>query len=116
MSEKLPLRTFGGNEEDSPYYGLEQRDYGEDVAKQIDDEVRTLIDNAHETARKILLENRIRLIYLAEKLFVVENLEGPELEKIFTEPISPDDMEKQAADSKKTHAPPPPVGMPQPTA
>jgi cell division protease FtsH len=87
MSEKLPLRTFGGNDEENAYYGLTQRDYGEDVAKQIDEEIRSLIDNANATACKILQDNKPRLIYLAEKLVVAETLEGSELEKIFTKPI-----------------------------
>ena len=52
MSEKLPLRTFGGGEEEASYFGVEHKDYGEEVAKQIDEEVRMLIDTAHETAQK----------------------------------------------------------------
>lgn len=89
MSEKLPLRTFGGGEEEQSYFGVDRKDYGEEVAKQIDDEVRNLIDTAHETARKILQENRSRLVYLGEKLVAAETLEGPELEKAFNEPMPP---------------------------
>jgi cell division protease FtsH len=89
MSENLPLRTFGGGEEDN-YFGGEHRDYGEDVAKQIDEEVRNLIDAAHTTAKTILFENRLRLIHLAEQLIVKETLEGQELEKLFTEPVLED--------------------------
>ena len=94
MSEKLPLRTFGGGEEEGAYYGLERRDYGEEVAKQIDEEVRGLIDTANSTAVHILAENKGRLVHLAERLIVVETLEGPELERLFTEPIPPDENEK----------------------
>ncbi len=86
MSDKLVLRTFGTDPEESAY-GLEQKDYSESVAKQIDDEVQELLENAHETARKLLNENRDRLDYLAGKLIEVENLEGPDLVKVFTEPI-----------------------------
>jgi cell division protease FtsH len=91
MSEKLPLRTFGGNEDEAAYYGVERRDYGEDVARQIDEEVRSLIDNAHTTAQTLLLQNRLRLIHLAERLIIAETLEGPELEKLFSEPIPEDE-------------------------
>ena len=78
---------------------MEHKDYGEEVAKQIDEEVRVLIDTAHDTAQKILLENRSRLIHLAEKLVIAETLEGPELEKAFTEPIPPDE-EQQTQEHK----------------
>ena len=94
MSEKLPLRTFGSGEEEESYFGMERRDYGEEVAKQIDEEVRYLIDNAHVTAQNILKENRARLVHLAGKLFVAETLEGAELEKAFTEPIPPEDSKE----------------------
>jgi len=94
MSEKLPLRTFGKGEEEEAYYGMEQRDYGEEVAKQIDEEVRNLIDNAQVTAQNILKENRLRLVHLAGKLFISETLEGAELEKAFSEPIPSEDSEE----------------------
>lgn len=87
MSEKLPLRTFGGGEEEANYIGFERRDYGEDVARQIDEEVRILIETAYATARKILSDSRRRLDHLAERLIVKETLEGPELEQIFTEDL-----------------------------
>jgi cell division protease FtsH len=86
MSEKLVLRTFGTGE-NSAYYGIEQRDYSEAVAKEIDDEVHRLLEDAHEIAKKVLGDNRKRLIYLANKLMEVENLEGAELAKVFSEAI-----------------------------
>ena len=86
MSDKLTLRTYGSMEPGS-YYGIEQRDYSEAVAKEIDDEVHKLLEEAHEIAKNVLRDNRARLIHLANKLIEVENLEGPDLEKVFTEPI-----------------------------
>lgn len=131
MSEKLPLRTFGTGEEEAVYLGIERRDYGEDVAKQIDEEVRTLINEAHSTAKKILQENQDRLIHLAEQLIVKETLEGADLERIFTESVPKDEGQKvktsveniteplipEATDQTKEHKPAPPVstGMAEPT-
>jgi cell division protease FtsH len=86
MSEKLVLRTFGASEEPS-YYGIEQKDYSEAVAKEIDDEVHKLLEDAHEVAKKVLNDNKKRLIHLANKLIEVEILEGAELDKIFSESI-----------------------------
>jgi cell division protease FtsH len=118
MSDKLPLRTFGSGEEEGSYYGLEKRDYGEEVAGQIDEEVRTLIQKAHETAKRILSENQPRLVYLAEHLFLKETLEGKELEAVFTEPMRP--LPADAMDTPAPKAPTPPAPItgraPEPTA
>ncbi len=89
MSKKLGLRTFG-RETSSGYLGLgavEDKDYGEDVAREIDQEVHDLLEQAHQVARKVLQENKPRLVYLAEKLIAKENLEGSELEAAFSEPL-----------------------------
>ena len=53
MSERLGPRTFGHKEE-LVFLGREiseQRDYSEKIAEEIDDEVRRIIDHAHELAR-----------------------------------------------------------------
>jgi cell division protease FtsH len=90
MSQKLGPRTFGHKEE-MVFLGREiseQRDYSEKVAQQIDDEVQNLIQHAHDQAKKILTENKARLVHIAEKLIVQETIEGEELEATFTEPLS----------------------------
>jgi cell division protease FtsH len=87
MSEKLGPRTFGDKQE-LVFLGREiseQKDYGEKIADIIDDEVSKLIQEAHETARKILTENKSKLKLLATKLINQETLEGEELEKVFGE-------------------------------
>jgi cell division protease FtsH len=93
MSDKLGLRTYG--EPTVPgYLGIgppEQRNYSEETARQIDEEVRRILENAHQVAKKVLEENRPRLVHLTKKLLVKETLEGPELEATFTEPLSESD-------------------------
>jgi cell division protease FtsH len=89
MSEKLGLRTFG-RQTTSSYLGLgpaEEKDYSEDVAKQIDEEVHSITESAHQVATRVLQENKPRLVHIAEKLLVKETLEGPELEAAFSEPL-----------------------------
>jgi cell division protease FtsH len=76
------------------YLGIgppEQRDYSEEVARQIDEEVHRILEDAHQVAKKLLAENRPRLVHLAKKLLVKETLEGPELEAAFSEPLSETD-------------------------
>jgi cell division protease FtsH len=89
MSEALGPRTFGHKEE-MVFLGREiseQRDYSDKVAEQIDDEVHTIIQQAHEVARKVLTENKSRLANIAEKLVAQETVEGDELEGLFNEPL-----------------------------
>ncbi len=63
----------------------EQRNYSDDVAKQIDEEVRTIIDNAYRRAMEVLVENRDRLTTLAEKLVAEETVDHDEFEKLFSD-------------------------------
>ena len=88
MSENLGPRTFGHKEE-MVFLGreiTEQRDYSEKVAKQIDDEILAIIQEAYQTASKILGENKNKLVQIAEQLMTKETLEGNGLEALFNEP------------------------------
>ncbi len=85
MSEKLGPLTFGHKEE-LVFLGKEigeQRNYSEEVARTIDEEVRRLITEAHEKALRVLRENKDKLVGLAARLIEVETIEGPDLEAMF---------------------------------
>ncbi len=89
MSDRLGPRTFG-NKQGMVFLGreiTEQRDYGDKVADLIDEEVHNIISRAYETAKNILIENKPKLTYMAERLITQETLEGEELEAIFSEPV-----------------------------
>ncbi len=91
MSDKLGPRTFGDKQE-MVFLGreiAEQKDYGNKIADEIDKEVNRIIQSAHRVAKRILTENKQRLIHIAEKLVAKETLEGAELEASFDEPLSP---------------------------
>ncbi|MFC2022623.1 cell division protein FtsH, partial [Chloroflexota bacterium] len=92
MSDKLGPRTFGHKDE-MVFLGREiseQRDYSDKIAEQIDDEVHSIIQQAHQTASKILADNKDKLIRIAQELITKETLEGDELDKLFTKrPASP---------------------------
>ena len=95
MNDKLGPRTFG-NKQGMVFLGREiseQRDYGDHVANLIDEEVHTIISQAYETAKNILIENKPRLTYMAKRLLTQETLEGKELEALFTEPVPADEPE-----------------------
>jgi cell division protease FtsH len=109
MSERLGPRTFGQKEE-LIFLGREiseQRDYSEKVAEEIDDEVRRIIDRAHDIARQILRDNRGKLDQLAHKLMEVETLEGEQLAALMESPT-----DGQAPPAVDTPATPPPTTPP----
>jgi cell division protease FtsH len=97
MSEKLGTRTFG-NKQEMIFLGREiseQRDYGDDIANIIDEEVHSIVQTAYDTAKDILLNNRDRLTHIAVRLMAKETIEPDELEKLFTEPMDKLEAELQ---------------------
>ncbi|MDP7525109.1 MAG: cell division protein FtsH, partial [Dehalococcoidales bacterium] len=91
MSEKLGPRTFGDKQE-MVFLGREiseHRDYSERTANAIDGEVDSIIKEAHEKAKVLLVENKPKLIELAQKLIAEETLEGEALDTLFGEPAAP---------------------------
>ena len=84
MSDRLGPRTFG-RRQSMVFLGRdisEERDYSERTAEEIDDEVRRVIDEAHERCRAVLTEHRDKLDELANILIVDETLEGDELHRL----------------------------------
>jgi len=85
MSERLGPRTFGKKEE-LIFLGREiseQRDYSDKTAEEIDGEVHNLIDDAYNTATKLLTANRAKLVQIAKYLIINETVEGNALEELF---------------------------------
>ena len=90
MSDVMGPMVYGQKEE-LIFLGREiseQRDYSESVAEQIDQEVRSLVAEAYERARKILAEYRDRLDAVAERLLEVETVSRDEFEEIFPAPVA----------------------------
>jgi len=88
MSDELGPMVYGQKEE-LIFLGREiseQRDYSEQVAEKIDDEVRQLVNYSYTQAKKILVEYREKLDAVAKKLLEVETLSKDEFEKVFPAP------------------------------
>jgi cell division protease FtsH len=85
MSEKLGLIKYGdSNELQYLGYGYgEQRDYSDDTAHMIDEEVRRIMQTAYAESLKILNENRNKLDILTELLLEKEVVEGEDFDKLF---------------------------------
>lgn len=85
MSERLGLVKYGeSNELQYLGYGYgEQRDYSDETAKLIDEEVRALVSTAYKQALDILDQNRDKLDRLTALLLEKEVIESEEFESIF---------------------------------
>lgn len=62
----------------------EQRDYGEITADAIDKEINSIIKFCHEKAKKMILENKEKLVEIARELREKETLEGEDFDRYFT--------------------------------
>ncbi len=97
MSDALGLPTYGG-QRNSPFlgqewgYGMGGRDYSEEAAKVIDEEVRQLLGANYERALNIIRENRDTLVRLATTLMDVETLDRAAFEKLMNTPAE-DELE-----------------------
>ena len=102
MSDRLGPVQYEGNH--TVFVG---RDYGQkppysdQVAYEIDNEVRQLLNQAHEEAHRIINEHREQLNLIAEKLLEVETLEAAQIESLF----KTGKMPEQAAKSEETDTP-----------
>jgi cell division protease FtsH len=103
MSETLGPIAFGQKEE-AIFLGREiaqHRDYSEQTAIKIDEEVRLIVDEAYTTAKKILQDHEDLLHTIAERLIEKETLDGKEIDAIiqaakpglsFTRTVSAEDL------------------------
>ena len=85
MSDKLGPMTLG-HRDSQPFLGRDlgsQPDYGGHVAELIDQEVRQLIDEAHDEALEILVENDKVLESVAAALLEEETIDGERIAKLF---------------------------------
>ncbi len=126
MSEKLgPLSL--GKRHGPVFLGrdlVETRNYSEEIAYEIDKEVRRIIDECYERARDLLQANRDRLERLARALLEHESLEGEEIDRALAgepveRPARPAPAGRPAAEAPRPEVPlpaPSPTLKPKPEA
>ena len=84
MSERLGPRVFG-HDRSQPFLGREfgsESDYSDEIAREIDDEIRRVVEGAHQRARDILTEHRETLDTVSEILIRRETIEKGEFEAL----------------------------------
>jgi len=84
MSEELGPRTLG-HDQSMPFLGREfqqQADYSDEVARQIDDEIRRIIEEAHQVAQDLLTDKRELLDGISRILMVRETIDATEFQNL----------------------------------
>ena len=123
MSEKLGPRVLGRNH-DMPFLGREmgaEPDYSEEIAKEIDDEIRRVIEEAHDKATTVLREHMDELHQLSAILIERETidksqferlLQGEAEESVFAEEPPPRPTSRRAGAREEAAAQPSPRPLP----
>ena len=84
MSEKLGPMAYGKNQENI-FMGRDfghQRDYSEQVAFEIDEEIKKIVDERYELAKQLLTQNRDMLEVISKELLEKETIDDKEFEEI----------------------------------
>jgi cell division protease FtsH len=123
MSEKLGPRVLGRNH-DMPFLGREmsaEPDYSEEVAREIDEEIRRVIEEAHERAQNVLKEHMDELHRLSAILIERETidkdqflrlLEGASEEEVFADEAPPEPPAEEKPKERRPAPTPKPFPVP----
>jgi cell division protease FtsH len=126
MSEKLGPRTFG-RDSSQPFLGRDfghEADYSDEIAREIDDEIRRIVEDAHERARKVLSDHMDELQRLSKILIEYETIDREQFQALLTGTGAEEvfkDHEKHAAPTEdeqpqKQPSKPRTIGLPLPGA
>ncbi|MEY4498281.1 MAG: hypothetical protein RJA40_386 [Actinomycetota bacterium] len=114
MTEAIGAIKLGADASE-PFMGRDyghQRDYSESVAATVDAEIRKLIENAHQEAFDILVENRATLDAMVVRLLEVETLNKEEIAEIFKRVNSWPRRPAWTGSATRTPSQQPPVAVP----
>jgi len=115
MSERLGPRVFG-HDRSQPFLGREfsaEPDYSDEIAREIDDEIRRIVEEAHQTAKDILVERRTELERISQILVERETIDAEQFEKLL-EGASEEDV--FGAEDESPAEPPEPEPEPERSA
>jgi len=104
MSERLGPRVFG-HDRSQPFLGREfsaEPDYSDEIAREIDDEIRRIVESAHQTAKDLLTDNRKELDRISHILLERETIDADQflalLDGKLEDEVFVDEEEEQAAE------------------
>ena len=113
MTERIGAIKLGTGDSD-PFLGRDyghQRDYSEEIAGAIDEEIHNLIENAHQEAFNILVANREILDALVVELLERETLLKEDIRRIFSKVIMVESRPAWTGSPNRTPSHIPPVGL-----
>jgi cell division protease FtsH len=108
MSERLGPRVFG-HDRSMPFLGREfsaEPDYSDEVAREIDDEVRRIVEDAHQTSKDILSEHREQLDTISRILLDRETIEADEFIALLEGKPEDEIFADEEEEAKPPEAPP----------
>jgi len=103
MSEKLGPRTFG-RDSSQPFLGRDfghEADYSEEIAREIDDEIRRIVEAAHERAREVLTSHIDELQSMSKILIQYETFDADQFQRL----LSGEAPEEVFADQNESDTP-----------
>src|SRR3954467_13915028 len=111
MSERLGPRVFG-HDHGQPFLGREfsaEPDYSDEIAREIDDEIRRIVERAHQTARDILVQRRELLDSISKILLERETIDAEQFAKLLDgasqeEVFGAEEEESQVPDEPEAEA------------
>ncbi|HEY7796002.1 MAG TPA: ATP-dependent zinc metalloprotease FtsH, partial [Gaiellaceae bacterium] len=120
MSEKLGPRVLG-RDHSQPFLGREmgnEPDYSDEIAREIDDEIRRVIEEAHATAHRVLREHMDDLHKLSAILIERETIDKDQFERLLAgeaeESVFPEEAPEAPAPAADKERKPTPVPKPRP--
>ncbi|HVO54485.1 MAG TPA: ATP-dependent zinc metalloprotease FtsH [Solirubrobacterales bacterium] len=125
MSERLGPRVFG-HDRGQPFLGREfssEPDYSDEIAREIDDEIRRIVEGAHQTAKSLLGERRDDLERVSKLLLERETidaeqfvalLEGKSEDEVFHDDEQPTPPAEPVAEPERAAREPRPAPRPRP--
>ena len=112
MSERLGPRVFG-HDRSQPFLGREfssEPDYSDEIAREIDDEIRRIVEEAHQTAKDILIERREGMDRISKILLERETIDAEQFEKLLEGAPEDEVFEEEEEERKPEPEPEPEKG------
>lgn len=120
MSDKLGAVAYNDNSGDGSYMGMGgEKKYSEETAKAIDDEVRRILDEAHEVAVKIITEKKKQVEIMTQMLIEFETLDDTDVDLIIKDQWDVEEKRLRLKTAQELHKMPvatPPPPPPEATA
>ncbi|MBQ3064747.1 MAG: hypothetical protein IJC98_00770, partial [Clostridia bacterium] len=105
MSEKLGPIVYGSeHSSDEVFLGRDfnsSRDYSEKTANDIDEEIRRIVENAYDTAVKILTENMDKMHFIAEYLMKNEVMDGAQFRAVMEGNPTFEELDAMVAEKRR---------------